>query len=366
MLSRDDLPFPAKLSFNLLTIVLIGVIIFLGQDILMPICFAVILAFLLLPVNKWLVKLGLPPVPAMLISILLAVLFIAGIIYFLSTQIANFMDDLPKIKQNLNRHMTTVQQWVRENFNLTRKEQQAAIESASKDIQSGGTGMLGTTFLTAASALILVVLLPIYTFLILYYRDLIRHFFVSVFATKHKAAVEEVMFESRIIIQSYMVGLLIEMAIVAALNATGFFIIGIDYAIFLAVLAAILNLIPYVGMLVATVICMLITLANSNNISDILWVGVVLIIVQFIDNNIIMPYVVSSKVKINALVTIVGVLVGGALAGVPGMFLSIPGLAIMKSVFDRVDGLQPWGMLLGDDKPKARPIVHRLRKQPKK
>lgn len=367
MLNRDDLPYSAKLAFNLLTVCLIALIIFLGQDIIMPLCFAIVLAFILLPINKWLVKMGLPQVLAMLTSILIAVALIATIVYFLSTQIAHFTDDLPKIRKNLDRHISTVQQYIRTNFNISRKEQQEAIESASSDMKTSGPGMLGTTVLTAASVLILAVLLPIYTFLILYYRDLIRHFFVSVFAEKHKPVVEEVMFESRVIVQSYMVGLLIEMAIVAGLNAAGFFIIGIDYAIFLAVLAAILNLIPYVGMLVATLICMLITLANSNNIQDILWVAVVLTIVQFIDNNIIMPYVVSSKVKINALVSIVGVLIGGALAGVPGMFLSIPGIAIMKAVFDRVDGLKPWGMLLGDDKTMAKPTIgQRLRKKIKK
>ena len=132
-------------------------------------------------------------------------------------------------------------------------------------------------------------------------------------------------------------------------------------------LAAIQNMIPYVGILIATLVCMLITLANSNNISDIIWVGVVLTIVQFIDNNFLMPYVVSSKVKINALVSIIGVLVGGALAGVSGMFLSIPGIAIMKAIFDRVDGLQPWGLILGDDKSMAKPtIAQRLRRKSKK
>jgi|SRR5688572_2690423 len=367
MPNHDSLPFYAKFSFNLITIVLLGTIIFLGQDIFMPLCFAIVLAFLLLPVNKWLVKKGLPQVPAMIVSIMAAVLLIAAIVYFLSMQLAQFTEDLPKIRRNLDRHIYTVQQWIRENFNITRKEQQEAIESASQDMKTTGPGMLGTTFITAASVLILMFLLPIYTFLILYYRELIRKFLISIFADKHRTSVEEVLSESRVIIQSYMVGLLIEMAIVAALNATGFLFIGIEYAIFLAVLAAILNMIPYVGMLVAGVICMLITLANTNNISEIIWVAVALTIVQFIDNNILMPYVVSSKVKINALVSIIGVLVGGALAGVSGMFLSIPGIAIMKAVFDRVDGLQPWGMILGDDKTLAKPtIAQRLRRKVKK
>ena len=367
MPNNDSLPFYAKFSFNLLTIVLLGTIIFLGQDIFMPLCFAIVLAFLLLPVNQWLVKMGLPQVPAMIASIMVAVLIIGTIVYFLSTQLAQFTEDLPKIRRNLDRHIYTVQQWIRENFNISRKEQQEAIESASEDMKTTGPGMLGTTFLTAASVLILVFLLPIYTFLILYYRELIRKFLISIFADKHRTSVEEVLSESRVIIQSYMVGLMIEMAIVAALNATGFLIIGIDYAIFLAVLAAILNMIPYVGMLVAGAVCMLITLATTNDISVILWVGVALTIVQFIDNNILMPYVVSSKVKINALVSIIGVLVGGALAGVSGMFLSIPGIAIMKAVYDRVDGLQPWGLILGDDKTMAKPtIAQRIRRKVRK
>lgn len=367
MPNTDNLPFYAKFSFNLITIVLIGVIIFLGQDIFMPLCFAIVLAFLLLPVNKWLVKTGMPQVPAMILSIMVAVVLIVAIVYYLSTQLGQFLQDLPKIRRNLDTHIDTVQQWIRQNFKISKREQQEAIESASADMKTSGPGMLGSTFMTAASAVILVFLLPIYTFLILYYRELIRKFLISIFADKHRASVEEVLSESRIIIQSYMVGLLIEMAIVAILNATGFLIIGIDYAIFLAVLAAILNMIPYVGMLIAGIVCVLITLANTNSISDLIWVVVALTVVQFIDNNILMPYVVSSKVKINALVSIIGVLVGGALAGVSGMFLSIPGIAIMKAVFDRVDGMQPWGMILGDDKTMAKPtIAQRLKRRAKK
>jgi hypothetical protein len=62
-----------------------------------------------------------------------------------------------------------------------------------------------------------------------------------------------------------------------------------------------------------------------------------------------MPLIVGNKVKINALVTIIGVLIGGALCGVPGMFLAIPSLAVMKIVFDKVPELKPWGVVLGDD-----------------
>ncbi|MEO8582484.1 MAG: AI-2E family transporter [Flavitalea sp.] len=360
MESNERLPFYAKFSLNLLTIVILAGIIYIGQDILMPLCFAIVLAFLLLPMHNWLVKKGFPQVPSMLLCILIAVGCISGVVYFISMQVAGFVDDLPTIKQNLNHHITTVQHWVRNHFNISRRDQDKAVQSAAADIKTSGTGMLGSTVIGFASALVVVVLLPIYTFLIMYYRNLIRKFLIDVFSTKHKIKVEEVLSESRVIIQSYMVGLMLEMGIVAILNATGFLLIGIKYAIFLAVLAAILNMIPYIGMLIAGITCMLITLTTSENLSDVIWVAVVLLIVQFIDNNFLMPYVVSSKVKINALVSIIGVLIGGALAGVSGMFLSIPGIAIMKAIFDRVDELKPWGMILGDDTSMTRQSRRRL------
>ena len=349
MPEQSSTPFYAKLSHNLLSIVLICLIIYLGSDILMPLFFAIVLAILLMPISNWLIKKGLPKVPSMFIAILLALLFISGVLYFLSSQVANFMGDLPKIKQHLNEHWHTVQQWISKTFHYSYKEQDQAISQATAEMKGSGSGIVGNTLLSAVSALIYVVLLPIYTFLIMYYHGLIRKFLIDSFSDQHKGSVGEVIEESKTIVQGYMVGLLIEMAIVAALNATAFFIIGIEYAIFLAVLVAILNMIPYVGMLVATIICMLITLTTTDNLSDVLWVGLALTIVQFIDNNLLMPYVVSSKVRINALVSIVGVLIGGALAGVSGMFLSIPGVAILKAIFDRVEGLKPWGMLMGDD-----------------
>ncbi|HRO70792.1 MAG TPA: AI-2E family transporter, partial [Chitinophagaceae bacterium] len=200
---------------------------------------------------------------------------------------------------------------------------------------------------------LMMILLPIYTFLLLYYRKLIRKFFLDVFSSRHKEQVEGVLSDSKTIVQGYMVGLLLELAIVTVLNTVGFLVIGVEYAIFLGLLAAVLNLIPYIGMLVATVICMAVTLTTSDNLSDVLWVGAILIAVQFIDNNFIMPYVVSTKVRINALVTIIGVLIGGALAGISGMFLSIPAIAILKAIFDRVDSLKPWGVLLGDEQKKV-------------
>jgi predicted PurR-regulated permease PerM len=313
-----------------------------------------VLAMLLLPVVTWFMRKGIPGVPSIILAILIAALFAGGIIYFLSSQVASFMSDLPAIKEKLNHHLSTVQTWINDQLNISKKQQASAVESAKENMQQG-TAAMGTALIGVASGMVMLILLPIYTFLILYYRKLIHKFLLDVFPPQSQQQVEGVLTQSKSIVQGYMLGLLLEMAIVTILNTAGFLLIGVQYAVFLGLLAAVLNLIPYVGMLIAAVICMAVTLTTSENISDIVWVGAILIAVQFIDNNFIMPYVVSSKVRINALVSIIGVLLGGALAGISGMFLSIPGMAILKAIFDRVESLKPWGELLGDDHPVKKP-----------
>ncbi|MEP7165840.1 MAG: AI-2E family transporter [Ferruginibacter sp.] len=342
-------PFYSKMTLVLLMLSLIGLIIFIGQDIIVPLAFAILLAMLLLPVNNYLERKKIPRVFAIILSLSLSFIFIGGIIYFLSSQIARFMNDVPAVKQHLADHAKTLQHWITDQFNITRREQSNLIDNATEKMKDSGSGFIGDTFISITQALMVIILLPVYSFLILYYRNMINRFLIALFKEEHEGKVKEVIQESKSIVQGYMTGLIIEMGIVATINSAGFMIVGIKYAIFLGVLAAILNMIPYIGMLIASVFCMLITLTTSTNISDIIWVVVILTVVQFIDNNIIMPKVVSSKVKINALITILGVLIGGALAGVSGMFLSIPAIAILKVIFDRVDELKPWGILLGDD-----------------
>ncbi len=342
-------PFLNKLALVLFCIIALGYIIYVGQDVIIPIALAVALAILLLPMNAFLEFKKIPRVFSILISIIFSLLVIAGIIYFFSRQVALFIADIPHIKAQLQHHLLTVQQWVFHQFHLTDSEQKQYFNKATAEIQDNKGGFIGATFLTITNSIMFLVFLPIYTFLILYYRDMIKIFLINIFAEHHKEHVEHVMRESRLIVNGYMMGLLIEMAIITLINYIGFLIVGIKFAFFLALFSAILNMIPYIGMLIAGVVSMLVTLATSDYLSNVIWVAVVLTVVQFFDNNIIMPKIVSSKVKINALATILGVLIGGAIAGVSGMFLSIPAVAIMKVIFDRIPELKPWGAILGDD-----------------
>ena len=349
MTSESDNPHYHQVSHTLLSLAIITLAIYLGQDILVPLAMAGLLAVLLRPVEGWLIRRGMHKVIAISLALLLAIVVLTGITLLLSAQLSNFADDLPKLKQHLGEVFHNVQSWVRTQFHVSYGQQAKYIQKAQTEtlssLQSADTlgvisGPLGTLFL-----------LPIYIFLLLYYRTMLLHFVVVLFPQRHTDRVREVLGEMKAVIQSYVVGLLIETTCVAALNSIGLLLLKVQDAMLLGIMAAILNLIPYIGGLVATLLTVLVAMSYQPDLSVGLGVVGVFLLVQFIDNNLLVPFIVASKVKINALVSIIAVLIGGALAGVSGMFLSIPTIAILKIIFDRVDSLRAWGVLLGDQTP---------------
>ena len=164
--------------------------------------------------------------------------------------------------------------------------------------------------------------------------------------------VNEIVSQTKTVVQHYLVGLTIEVIIVAILNSAALLILGIDYAILLGIIGGILNIIPYIGGIVGVVLPMMVALITKSTAWYALSVMAIYYFIQLIDNNYIVPKIVASRVKINALFSIIVVIAGNALWGVSGMFLSIPLLAIIKLIFDNIESLKPWGMLLGDSMPK--------------
>jgi predicted PurR-regulated permease PerM len=342
-------PFYQKVCLNLISLTIIAVALIYGGDIVLPILFAILLANLLLPAVRYLSR-KLNQTVSILMPLVLAIVVGLSIIYFLSSQVFHFVDDIPALKGRVDELAHSFQAWVKENTNMTIRKQNQYLGDTLANLKEKAPEIVSKTFISVTGLLLYVVLLPLYTFLILFYRSNIKAFLINVFRNGSEQRVRDVLNESTTIAQQYITGLFIETCLVFTLNTIGFLILGVKYAIFMALLAALLNLIPYVGIITANVLCMFITLVSSDELSSVLWVGIILAVVQFLDNNFGMPMIVGNKVRINALVTIVGIFVGGALCGVPGMFLAIPALALLKVIFDKVPELNPWGLLLGDQR----------------
>ncbi|MEO7263444.1 MAG: AI-2E family transporter [Ferruginibacter sp.] len=343
------LPFYIQFTFKLLMLYLLVVFITYGQNVFVPLAFAILLSILLLPVTNFLEKkLYFPKAIANLVSIIFALSIIGGLIYFFSHQIASFLRDIPSIRRHLHAHYDTLQGWIQRKFHVSAREQTTMIETATADVKKSSE-VIGQTVFTITRTMIYIIMVAIYSFLILHYRHMIKQFLVAVFHKAHEPQIHEVLQESKGIVQKYMLGLITEMAIIAVANSAVLLIIGVKYAVFLGVFAAILNIIPYVGILTGILFASLVTLTTSTHLSDIVWIIISFEIIHFIDSNFLMPRIVGSRVRINALVTIIGVVIGGTLLGLSGIFLALPTIAILKIIFDRIEDLKPWGTLMGDD-----------------
>ena len=341
-----EYPFYMKAPVILLGIVIIVFILNVLQDVLVPLAFAGLIAILLNPLSNGLGK-YLPRVISIAAALLIALLTVMVLMYFLSSQVAHFFDDLDAIKLKLSHLLHDLQWWLQNQFGLSSKKQVQMLNDAA----TSGKAMIGQTLSGILGVLSVVFLIPVYTFLILIYKTLILNFLFEVFSEENQSKVLEIIGETKLAIQSYIVGLLIETSIVAVLNSAALLILGVQNAILIGVIGAILNLLPYIGGIIAIGLPVLMaTLTTDGFTTQLLIIGAYALI-QFIDNNILVPRIVSSKVQINALISIVVVLLGAALWGISGMFLSIPFIAVLKIIFDRIDGLKPWGKLLGDTIP---------------
>ena len=339
-----------KLSIIVLGLVALFYALSAARAILVPMLFALLLALLLNPLVNRMSRLKVPRVLGIALALALAMLSLVGLGYFIVSQASHFSETLPDLESKLSKLGKATGGWVQEAFNMERREVNEAMEKVKDEGMAKGGAMMGRTLTTVGALFAFFFLLPVFTFLLLLYKRLLLTFISKLFPLEDQPVVSDVLGQTKGVVQSYLVGLIFEAAIVSVMNWVGLMLIGVPYALLLAVMGAVLNLIPYVGMIIATVLPILIALATQEP-SAALWVLALYLGVQFVDNNFIVPKVVASRVQLNALVSILVVMVGGALWGIPGMFLSIPLTAMLKVVFDRVPGLEPFGYVLGDEGP---------------
>jgi predicted PurR-regulated permease PerM len=340
-------PFYIKFTVILFGLVLFAISISAIKNILIPLSFGLLLAILLNPLVDRFQKWKLPKILAIIIVLLIAMAVLAAIGYLLSTQIAKFSDQLPLLQKRFFELLEKLQVAIAHRFNLDLQKQNQWINEAKNGIKPN----IGQAVGTLAGSVEMLILIPLYTFLFLYYKPLILNFLYEVFAEENSKEVSVVLNRTKGAIQSYMLGLLLEALIVATLNSIALMILGVEYAILLGVLGAILNIIPFIGGIIAVFLPLAIATITKDGFGTQIGIIIAYMIIQFIDNHFLMPYIVSSKVKVNALISIVIVLLGGAAWGIPGMFLSIPFIGILKIIFDRIPDLKPWGKLLGYEVP---------------
>ncbi len=346
---KTTAPFYERLSLVLIGILSLGFLVVQGKEVLDPLIFGFLFAILLLPVSGFLEqKLRLPRSMSSFLSILLLVAFISGVLYLVGSQISKLTQDWPMLQKQISQSLNDIHGWIQYAFHLDLEKQKTYVDNTAKKLISSGTDVISTTFGAVSSLMLFYVFIMIFTFFILFYRKLLFGFILQAFGKDNEPIVHDIIENIQTILRQYILGLLFEMVIVASIACTAFWMIGIKYAVLLGIIVGLFNIIPYLGIFTALFLSVLITFATGP-VGNAVWVGASVLGIHILDANLLLPSVVGSKVRLNALITFLGIILGEMVWGLSGMFLSIPIMAIFKIIFDRIESLKSWGYLLGGD-----------------
>ncbi|MGC1243772.1 MAG: AI-2E family transporter [Chryseosolibacter sp.] len=337
-----------RINQYLFFIVLITVVMFFGKGFLVPVFFAALLAMLMAPVCRRLDSWGFPRALSTLTCILILVAFLAGVVLIISTQITTFSENMTQIKSKGNELLQQVQSFIEEKSGLSPEEQKEVVKKqAEQSSQQPGPSLPARILGGITSTLTGIVLTLVITFLMIFNKEQFEVFFLKLYDEHDTDKVKKVVDKISEVSQKYLTGRFMSIMIIATMYSIGLLIVGIKNAILLAGIAALLTVIPYVGTVLGGLFPVFMALVTEDT-QTALWAAVVMVVVQTIDNYFIEPNVVGGEVNLNALWSILSILLGGMIWGVAGMIIFLPLFGIIKIVCDHVQPLKPIGYLLGE------------------
>jgi len=346
--SPNKKPYAYELASSLLSLILIIAILYFLQSVLVPLMFSILIAISLYPVAHVLERINLHRALSSFLSVILAILVITGLIWFIIHQVLVIGHNGTDLQDKFLTIFNAIQHWITIKFGVEPGELTAKIKELSNRALSNAGSYLTTAFGSVGGILAGVIIVPLFSFFLLYYRDFFREFFFHAFKSTPQDKVNETLNRIYSVVQSYLLGLITVMAIVAILNTIGLLFMGIPYAWFFGTLASLLMLLPYIGIGIGSLLPALFALATK----DSYWYAVGVIawfqVVQFLEGNLITPNIVGSKVSINPLMAVIAILLGGMLFGLAGLILALPLTAVIKVLFDAIPSMKAFGFLIGE------------------
>lgn len=351
----------ARLFFSIATIILLVISMYFLRPILAPLCFSFIFSVILLPSTMFLERKGLSPTAAALITVSLTSVLVLSAVLGATWQISTLTDDSSKmtrkVESRLQRGLTTIErefpQIKNQNFINYRQRTQGLFKKVGENISNSAQGLAG--FVSN------VLLMPLFIFFMLCYRQFFRKFLHQVISSG-KEHVDDVLSKIHHVTRNYLIGMITVMGIVGVLNAIGLLIIGVPYAIFFALIASLLMVIPYIGVFVGSLLPFMMALITFSSPWPALAVVAWMWGVQILEGNIITPKVVGSKVSINPFTAIISLILMGQIWGLAGLVLAIPFVAILKIILDAIPSTRPFGMLLGEVEYESKSTKRRKKK----
>ena len=335
----------STLTYLLVSLTLMGYLMVIGRGILIPLTAGVFFAMILYPLCRWLEGLVKSRIVAILLSELLVFGAFLGLFYFFSQQVSVFFGELDRLLEVIPNLIDAVVHWVAVTFNLDAE----TAKSWTTTISGQAFDQLAGSFNVPSILLTTIGLLPIYSFLLLLYRSAFRQFLLIQVSGDKREKVTQLIRQVLSIAQGYIYGLGIVILILAILNSTGLWLIGIPYPLLWGFLAAFLAIIPYIGTFLGGLLPFLYALINLSTVWQPVMVVVLYVAVQQLEGNLITPRVIGSQVKLNPLAAIIALFVFGAIWGLIGLIVALPVMGMIRLFMTYIPSMRPVAHLLGSN-----------------
>lgn len=342
-------PYLRALTVMIFIIVLVFFLI-IGKSLLVPLFMGGFFAILFTPLSIWLESKKIPRIFSCVISLLLMTALVGGLLTFIIGNVANFTKDFDDVSGRLISYAEDIDQWVMDTFSIDAALAEKANTDYLKNLLTENSSSIGDFALKTVGSLTGLVLIPVFMFFFLLYRNHLTNVIIHIYKDKDPELVKMRIVNLRKVILNYIVGVVKVMGILAILNITAFSLLGIKHAVFFGTLGAVLNIIPYVGPFFGAMLPMTYSFLTKDSLFYPVGVLVSYQVIQMIEGNFLTPKIVGGNVNLNAFITFLGLIIGGTIWGVAGMILVIPTMAILREIFDLSDSTRPFALLLGEEK----------------
>jgi predicted PurR-regulated permease PerM len=333
-----------------------------GKPFLVPILIAAFLSMLLVPLCLQLER-KLPRGLAVVISVLALLSVVAVIVYIVSTQVSNIAGNAEQIERNISAKVQKVQEFVTRSLGIPQQKQQQVIQQQQQASTGKISSVISGFFTSLGGLLTNFIVVLVYVFLFLYFRDHFSQFLLKIVPPKDKTNARTIVHDAQRVAQKYLTGLAIMIACLWVMYGIGFSIIGVKNALFYAVLCGLLEIVPFVGNLTGVSITVIMSLAQGGNLKLVVAILITYGIVQFLQTYILEPLVVGRGISIHPVFTIMGIVGGEVLWGIPGMVLALPIMGVIKIICDHIEPLKPYGFLIGEERSREPQVIRKIKRK---
>jgi predicted PurR-regulated permease PerM len=341
-----------KLNLSIKTLFLFMLVftgLYFAAPFLIPLALAAVLSMVFIRLCNFFESKGWSRGLASLACIVVFVIAIGLIVLLLSIQLGSLAENLDQMEKRMVGMLESIKSWINQTLGIKKAEQQKAIEQGTE----GKSGEMILKFAAGLmSVLINSILVLVYMFLFLSMRGHIKKFILKLVPKNQNAYTGEVIHQTGKVAQKYLSGLAAMIAVLWVMYSIGFSIVGVENAIFFAVLCGLLEIVPFIGNLTGTALTVLAVMAQGGDGKMIIGVLITYFLVQFIQTYILEPLIVGEQVNVNPLFTIMAIVLGELIWGIAGMILAVPLLGMVKIICDSYPDLQPFGFLIGSENPK--------------